>query len=176
LRRQLLKDLKEISTMNKKGITLCDSIRWSIRPRCAEIGSCLENANFKTHALSHMESMNYIEKFIYRPISKPSYVTNFIHHHTVHMATDVSSFILNTTSWALKPLTTLKCCLKMSVCQMKEKAKCRKAVNLLVTSTYSLLRGYQYSTLFLKVLLFESGRIGLNYKISIQINFLLCSL
>jgi type II secretory pathway component PulF len=27
LRRQLLKDLKEISTMNKKGITLCDSIR-----------------------------------------------------------------------------------------------------------------------------------------------------
>lgn len=108
LKRQPWRDPNDTLTLNRKEITLSNSIRWNIRQRCVGIGSCSGNVNSRIVALSHMEITNFTRKYIYLQTTRLNYVISSIPHLIALMATDVSFYIHSMISLLKTLMTTLR--------------------------------------------------------------------
>ena len=144
LKRQQWRDLRNTSPTTKKEIISSSNIRWSLRQKCATTGNCLENANFKILALSHMVIMNCRKRSIYLTTTKQNSVLNFTPHLTVLMETDASFCIPNTIYSAKNHLTTPSSYMKMLGSVMKELFKLMKMVIKWIMWMYSPQKDSHY--------------------------------
>jgi len=125
-RKQLLKSLRNISIPKKREKILSGSIKSNTRPKCAETGNSLENANSKINAPLLMEITNLWKKCTCLQTTKPSLVSSSIPHLIAHTAIDASFFTLNLIFTAKNLLTTNLFSLKMLDYLAKERTLWKK--------------------------------------------------